>query len=499
MSSGAPAARSSLLTRRGALSLVTALILGVIVLVQLLVRSAISRDEMENIHWGQALAWGNEKHPPLFGWVNYLWVEVFGRADLSTFVLEKLNVALGLFLGYLIARRILGPGKSLLATALSLATVNFVLMALKYNGNSALWPVWLAFLLLLHVAVRGGQWWAWIGVGMLGAAAVLTKYHSLVLLACAFGWLTTSPRGRRILTRPAPWVGVLCGLAVLIPHVHWLFTDGTSALAYAADNLTEGTGAAAHVRYPVKYLLIQALFLCPALILIWRWARRDRLETRSPPDELDRQFLLWHGPVLGLMPVGLSLVSGISLGSMWGIATWGLFPAWAVARFGLRPRRARVRRALLGALALAGVYVAAAVVDGLFIARQLPYKPAAAAVLDAWEARFDEPLTIVGGDGRYYEGLAVYAPGEPDVFGALDPVTHRRISPERLQREGGVIVIPVQMTESLALARSRFEVDAEQQLSLPTERHRLYRTRAEELVVLFMAPDNAHGPGTADR
>ncbi len=496
MISGAPAARSPLLTRRGALSLVTTLILGVIVLVQLLVRSAISRDEMENIHWGQALSWGNEKHPPLFGWVNYLWVEVFGRADLSTFVLEKLNVALGLFLAYLIARRILGPGKALLATALSLATVNVVLMALKYNGNSALWPVWLAFLLLLHIAVRGGQWWAWIGVGLLGAAAVLTKYHSLVLLACTFGWLISSPRGRSILTGPAPWIGVLCGLALLAPHIYWLFTDGVSALAYASDNLTQGAGLAAHARYPVKYVLVQAVFLCPALVLLWRWARRDRLETRSPPDELDQQFLLWHGPVLGLVPAGLSLVSGMSLGSMWGIATWGLFPAWAVARFGLRPRRARVRRALLAALALAGVYVAAAVVDGVFVARQLPYKPASAAVLDAWAERYDTPLTIVGGDGRYYEGLAVYAPGEPDVFGALDPATHRRVSHERIQREGGVLLIPADMTESLALARERFDVDTEAQLTLPAEGHRLYRTRAEELLVLFLAPEGGNPPNT---
>ncbi len=495
MSSGPGPDRTPVLSRRGALSTVAAGILGCIVLVQLLVRSAISRDEMENIHWGQALAWGNEKHPPLFGWVNYLWVELFGRSDVSTFVLEKVNVALGLFLAYVIARRLLGPQKALLATALLLATVNVFLMALKYNGNSALWPVWLAFLLMLHVAVRDNRIWAWLAAGLLGAASVLTKYHSLVLLACAFGWLASSVEGRQVLSRRGVWAGVAAGLVVLVPHGYWLLTDGRSALDYAADNLTQGEGVLDHFKYPLKYIVIQILFLCPALVLITRWARRDRLGTRNPPDDLDAGFLLWHGPVLGLTPAALSLVTGMSLGSMWGIATWGLFPAWAVARFGLRPRRPRVRRALMGALGLAAVYVVAAVTDGLFVARQLDYKGAAAAVRDAWYARYDEPLSIAGGYGRYYEGLAVYAPEAPDVFGGLDPATHRRVTPDRLAREGAVLVIPADLPEAVATARERFAIDDETGISLPERRARLFRTRADDLVVLFIAPRPAPPAG----
>ena len=493
MASGPGPDRTPVLTRRGALSAVTAGILGCIVVVQLLVRSAISRDEMENIHWGQALAWGNEKHPPLFGWLNYLWVEAFGRSDASTFVLEKLNVALGLFLAYVIARRILGPRKALLATALLLATVNVILMALKYNGNSALWPLWLAFLLMLHVAVRGGQIWAWLAAGVLGAATVLTKYHSLVLLACAFGWLASSADGRRILASRRVWAGVAVGLVVLVPHGYWLLTDGRSALEYASDNLTQGQGLLNHIKYPLKFTVIQLIFLCPALVLVWRWARRDRLGTRNPPDDLDAGFLLWHGPVLGLMPAGLSLVTGMSLGSMWGIATWGLFPAWAVARFGLRPRRPRVRRALLAGLALTGIYVVAAVADGLFLARQLDYKAAVAAVRDAWYSRYATPLTIAGGYGRYYEGLAVYAPEEPDVFGGLSPDTHRRVTPERLATEGAVLVIPADLPEAVARARARFSIAGETRISLPERRQRLFRTRPDELVVLFVAPGGAQG------
>jgi hypothetical protein len=292
------------------------------------------------------------------------------------------------------------------------------------------------------------------------------------------------------------WAGVAAGLVVLAPHGYWLLTDGRSALAYAADNLTQGEGILSHIKYPLKYTVIQLIFLCPALVLVWRWGRRDRLGTRNPPDDLDAGFLFWHGPVLGLLPAGLSLASGMSLGSMWGIATWGLLPAWAVARFGLRPRRPRVRRALLAALALTGVYVVSALADGLFLARQLDYKAAVAAVREAWYARYEAPLTIAGGYGRYYEGLAVYAPEAPDVFGGLRPDTHRRVTPERLAREGAVLVIPAALTEAVAQARERFPIDAEVRVSLPERRQRLFRTRADELVVLFVAPRSGQAPAS---
>ena len=64
--------------------------------------------------------------------------------------------------------------------------------------------------------------------GVLGAATVLTKYHSLVLLACAFGWLASSPDGRRVLAGRRVWAGVAAGLVVLAPHGYWLLTDGRS-------------------------------------------------------------------------------------------------------------------------------------------------------------------------------------------------------------------------------------------------------------------------------
>lgn len=477
------------------LVVVTGLILGGITLVQLLVRSAISRDEMENIRWGQMLAWGTEKHPPLFGWIHYGWVELLGRSDLATFVLEKLAFALGLALLYLLLKPMLARERVILALALTLATANAVLLVLKFNGNSAQWPVWAAYLLCLQRAVTSERATWWLATGLAAGAAVLTKYHAFLLFACSLGWLLSRPEGRRALAGWRPWAGVALALLVVAPHLVWLFRHGAPTLGYAAANIGAAEGVAAHVLEPLVYVLEQALFLCPALLVFAWWLRRGRPARGASTTPSDLGFLFWHGPVLGLAPAIASLVAGLSLGSMWGLASWGLLPAWAIARFELAASGPRVRQALVAALATAGLYALIAVVHGGLFAVQLDYKGTAAAVRDAWYARYQAPLAIAGGDGRYYEGLTVYAPEAPDVFGMLDPGLHPRVTPARMAREGAVIVIPERLEDSVARARQRFPVEADAVVEVGGWRRGLVSTRSDRLLLLFVAPAVAGAGG----
>jgi hypothetical protein len=38
-------------------------------------------DMLENYAWGQDLAWGSAKHPPLFAWVTGVWFAIFPTRD----------------------------------------------------------------------------------------------------------------------------------------------------------------------------------------------------------------------------------------------------------------------------------------------------------------------------------------------------------------------------------------------------------------------------------
>jgi len=475
------------------IAVVTVGILAVICLTQWICRSAISRDEMENIRWGQALAWGSEKHPPLFGWIHYGWVQLFSRADLSTYLLEKANYAAGFLLLYLLVRRLLGRERAVLAMALTLGTAYSMLICLKYNATSAMWPFWTGYLLCLHRAWKGGTAAWWMATGLMAGLAVLTKYHSLLLVACSFGFLVSGPDGRRRLADWRPWCGVAVGMAVLAPHIAWVWHHGGATVGYAIENVTEGSSLARHLGAPLKYAAIQALCLLPALGLMIRWARRDPGPAAGSDESGTLRFLFWHGPVLGLAPAALSLVGGISLGGLWGMTSWGLFPAWMLARFDIEPRTGHLKTALTAAAGLVALVVVLYFTNTIFIAEQRDYKGAAAAVQRAWQERYETPLTVVGGDDRYYEGLGIYLPGHPDVFGRLDPSYHPAIDMGRIERGGAVIVIPEGDDTALGQARARFPVDETIVLELPARRDGIRRIRAERLVVMFVSPDSGAG------
>src|SRR3981081_1036908 len=55
-------------------------------------------DVLEAWSLGRTWEWGNSKHPPLMGWVVYLWMAVFRSADWSLQLLAMTNSALALFL-----------------------------------------------------------------------------------------------------------------------------------------------------------------------------------------------------------------------------------------------------------------------------------------------------------------------------------------------------------------------------------------------------------------
>ena len=359
-----------------------------------------------------------------------------------------------------------------------------------------------SFLFKVYESMKDGRarWWA--ATGLMAGLAVLTKYHSLLLVACSFGFLISDPAGRRRLADWRPWIGVTIALAVLSPHIAWVWHHGGTTVTYAIENVSEGSALARHLVAPVRYIAIQGVCLVPAIFLVTRWARRspDRASHRGGDATL--RFLFWHGLLLGLAPAVLSLVAGISLGGLWGMTSWGLLPAWAIVRFGIEPRAERLRTGLATALGLATLVTILYFVNTAFLAEQRDYKGAATAVQKAWQDRYGSPLTVVGGDDRYYEGLGVYLPGRPDVFGRLDPAIHPRIDTGRIERDGAVIVIPASDEEAILQARARFPIDETTVLVLPARRDGIRRTRAERLVVMFVSPEGnaaAEQPATGPK
>lgn len=80
---------------------------------------------------------------------------------------------------------------------------------------------WLAFWLLAWNAVHTKRAAHWLAAGGVLALGVFTDYTLLLAIAGLLLWLAASPKHRRGLLRPWPWLTVLIGLAGLIGPVLW--------------------------------------------------------------------------------------------------------------------------------------------------------------------------------------------------------------------------------------------------------------------------------------
>lgn len=223
---------------------------------------------VENYAWGMEWQWGNNKHPPLFGWIVAAWFLLFPTTDWAYYLLNELNLGVALVLLVPAMRRVLPAEKVLAAIILTLLGSHFGPdSGFKYNANTALLPFVAGFVWsMLHAVENRRPVW-FVIAGVFAGAALLTKYYALVLfLAIGLALL--------ISLRP-PLAGfmkgcVLCALTaafLVSPHVFWSIKHAWPSLHYmhvAHEAVNEATGLDAYVVAITGVILFSATSL-----LVW--------------------------------------------------------------------------------------------------------------------------------------------------------------------------------------------------------------------------------------
>jgi 4-amino-4-deoxy-L-arabinose transferase-like glycosyltransferase len=110
----------------------------------------------------------------------------------------------------------------------------------------------------------GGVWWAWTAAGLCAGVALLSKYTAVLTIGGAALFLLTSPRHRRWLARPEPYVAGLVAVAVFSPVVIWNATHGWASFVFQGDR---AIGWQFRPWRPIVVLAGEALFVLP-----WIWA-----------------------------------------------------------------------------------------------------------------------------------------------------------------------------------------------------------------------------------
>ncbi len=447
--------------RRAVLALIAAQIL-LWTLVPFLTHHTMPLDVVrEGLAWGVEWQWGYHKHPPLATWLVDAAFRLLG--DLGPYLLSQVAIAITYAFVFLLGRRLTGEAEAAVGTLLLVGVYYFSWPTPEFNHNVAQMPFWAAAAYLFHRAVREDRLIWWLTLGAVAGAGLLVKYSMAVLLAVMALYLLAGPGTRRLLLSPGPYAGLAVTALVVLPHLIWLVRNDFAPFRYLEGRAATGASPlVARVVEPLGFLLTQAADHIPMLVLLAAAGLIGRGSSGTPPAERavaaaeDRRFLVTLALGPALLAALAALVLGLGLRDMWGAPMFNLSGLLAVRLLAGRWPRLDRRRFAISVAALLVlvpvVYGLAALFGSALTGRprriDWPDRALAGKLEQAWRERTGCPLRIVAGDGWLAGLVSVRANGRPAVLLDGEPASSPWVTPDRLWRDGALLVWRIERDET---------------------------------------------------
>jgi Dolichyl-phosphate-mannose-protein mannosyltransferase len=279
------------------------ILLGVIARLALGATIGLGVDESYAVAVARPLSLSYYDHPPLVFWMAAAATRVFGDAhDVLLRLPFVVLFAATTWLLYCLTRRLFDECAALIAAVLAQVIPVFGVS----DGGWILpdGPLLLGFsaaaLCLAHIALDTPEaerrgWW--LGLGLAGGFAALSKYHAAFLFVGTLVFLLTSPRHRRWLSRPEPYVAAAIAVTLALPVLVWNARHGWASFRF------QGSRAGTHLGWSSLTALAQNLAGQAGYLLPWVWIPLVCLFARAirrGPVDAPRWLLvcLGGGPVL---------------------------------------------------------------------------------------------------------------------------------------------------------------------------------------------------------
>ena len=291
----------------------------------------------EAYHWNYArhLDWGYYDHPPMIAWAIAAGRLLFGDTAFGVRALTLLFAIGTTALVARMARRFYGDrGATWTVILLTFAPVPLLVSEAGFPDSPLLF-FWALAMTLGWRAIEGSNGRRWVAAGAALGAAMLSKYTAAFLVVSVFLYLIFSPRDRRWLRTPWPYVAGIVALAVFTPVIYWNWRhDWASFLYQTKGRFDEARGTAGR---PLRFVLSQALGLVPltlplAIAALGRIVRSKRPEERfllacAAPIVLGFWLVSWSRPahILWPLPGYLALavaMSGSVAEGVGGVGQW---------------------------------------------------------------------------------------------------------------------------------------------------------------------------------
>lgn len=190
----------------------------------------LSGDEAHYWEWSRRLDWSYYSKGPLVAWIIAASRRLLGTWSQQMVGSEALAVripALLLSIGtgwglFVLARAVTRSGRLALATVACTLTIPiFAVGSILMTIDAPLACLYVWTLVAVERGLRSGAATPWIVAGLLIALGILAKYTMVLVLPAVLLTVIVEPGLRAVLRRPAPYAGVLIGLAGLVPILIW--------------------------------------------------------------------------------------------------------------------------------------------------------------------------------------------------------------------------------------------------------------------------------------
>jgi Dolichyl-phosphate-mannose-protein mannosyltransferase len=418
-------------------------------------------DMGEMVAWSREVTFGTPKHPPLPAWLVGAWFSIFPLATWAYDLLAVGNATVSLWIAFVVSTRYLDGVKSVVGLALLTLVPFFNFHALKFNANSAMMPWWAltTWFFLRSFESRSLTFAALAGVA--AAGAMLTKYWSVVLLAALAIGAASDSRRKLYFGSAAPFITVAAGLAVLSPHLVWLYLHDFGTFGYALEShpgtvfeaFVSGIGyMAGALGYAVVPILLTAIAAKPRAADV-----ADMLWPGDPPRRL--ALIVFFLPLA--LPALMAVVTAEKVVSLWALAGMTLLPVVLLSS----PRIVIPRVAAIRILALAVAFPVLAVLVAPIVAvvthfNGIPnygtqYSVVAEAAGKVWRETTDRPLRLIGSYDNVLNGTAFYFPDRPSTFEIVTPALTPWTDEARIARQGILLYCPVTENRCMDALNSR--------------------------------------------
>lgn len=394
-------------------------VLALYFLLHLLIRIALSDslelDEAEAVFHSQRLALGYGSQPPLYNWLQWIFVSGLGLGLFSLALLKNLLLLATYLCTWFLARPLIGIHA---ATAASMSLILFPQIGWESQrdlthtvlvtclASATLW----CYFALLREPVRS----RFAMLGLLVGLGLIAKYSFAILVAALVASSYVVKEHRAIVWNRRLPISIAVALAVVLPHGVWLLQHLETAAAGTLHKMAEGTrddGYLGNVVQGALSLSVATLAFVWIVVLVYAlasrpWWKQLDLRLRTPQTPHARFFLCLYASVLVLL-LGLVLTGEVGrIKDRW---LQPLLFSLPVALFLLmpelpaRPLLARIGKACaamaLAVLLLIPARVVLGPMLGKHVRQHLPFPELAAELA----RRFPQVLTVVT-DGTLLAG-----------------------------------------------------------------------------------------------